>query len=68
MDADFFTRPRRPSPEHLRELQADLLVVVTGRSKSHNPNHLTATIQTLAPRATTATSCTAQSFRLGHTD
>jgi hypothetical protein len=27
-------------------------VVVAGRSKSHNPNHLTATVQTLAPRAT----------------
>jgi pimeloyl-ACP methyl ester carboxylesterase len=45
-------RPRRPSPEQLRQLQPDLLVVVAGRSKSQNPERLTTTIHTLAPRAT----------------
>jgi pimeloyl-ACP methyl ester carboxylesterase len=45
-------RSRRPSAEQLRELQADLLVVVAGRSKSQDPPRLATRVQESAPGAT----------------
>jgi pimeloyl-ACP methyl ester carboxylesterase len=47
-----FVRTRRPSDADIRNLQPDLLVVVAGRSKSQNPDHLESRTKALVPTAT----------------
>ncbi|MEV5962621.1 alpha/beta fold hydrolase [Kribbella sp. NPDC051952] len=45
-------RPKRPTDDQLRSLKPPLLVAVAGRTKTHNPDHLTNRVTTLLPTAT----------------
>ncbi|MFG1812743.1 alpha/beta fold hydrolase [Kribbella sp. NPDC049174] len=45
-------RTKRPTDDQLRSLQPPLLVVVAGRTKSHDPDHLTRRVTALIPTAT----------------
>lgn len=47
-----FVRPKRPTEAQLRALSPAPLVLVAGRSKSHNPDRLTDRVTTLTPSAT----------------